>query len=884
MDAERWQRIEHVCQGALEREESQQASFVQAACGGDDGLRREVESLLAYRRKADHFIEAPALEVAARALAAEQSVSVSDSSRFVGRLISHYRIVEKVASGGMGDVYRAVRADGAYQMQVAIKFIQGARSTDFFLARFQNERQILASLDHPNIARLIDGGTTGEGLPYVVMEYIEGLPLDAYCAEKNLSIHERLALFRTVCSAVQYAHQNLVVHRDLKPSNILVTREGVPKLLDFGIAKILNPQRGESESKETVTLVRMLTPDYASPEQVRNETITTRSDVYSLGVILYKLLTGLPPYRLATDSPHEIVKAICEAEPEKPSTAVSRHLNLDGATTQEAADARGLSSAAGENPKKRRKALAGDLDNIVLKALRKEPERRYSSVEQFSEDIRRHLVGLPVLAHKDTLPYRARKFVGRHTVGVAAAALLVLSLAGGLITTLWQARIARSERARAERRFNDVRALANSLLFDVHDAIKDLPGATAARKLLVSNALRYLDSLAQEASGDVSLQRELASAYEKVGDVQGDPFSANLGDTAGALASYRKALTIRETTARSGNSLDDQKSLAMDYQKVGQSLIASGDYRGGLEFAEKVFSIQQRLATLLPGPESQERLAGSYYQMAFCQKDLGDFNAALTSFEESVAIREAISDAPPPLNARIQTRLAGTYGAMATVLAHTGDPRRAVAMCKKSADIMNKLSESDPTNAIYREYLNEAYYFTGVYEQQSDEFSQALRSFNAALAGFAVLSKADPNEARAKRFIGICEKHIGYVQAASGSVAQGMEHMRKGLAMAQELYRKDPAEKSDKLTDLADAYAVLGFGYVHAASQPGISSAARVTNWKEARASYQRSLDAWLDARREGVISSQDSDIPDRVAKELAKCDAALANLHASNH
>jgi tetratricopeptide (TPR) repeat protein/tRNA A-37 threonylcarbamoyl transferase component Bud32 len=860
MDAERWQRIEQVCQGALEHDESQQASFVQAACAGDDDLRREVESLLAYQKKADRFIETPALEAAARALAADQSSRASDASRLVGRLISHYRIVEKVASGGMGDVYRAVRADGAYQMQVAIKFIPGAHSTDFFLARFQNERQILASLDHPNIARLIDGGTSGDGLPYVVMEYIEGLPMDAYCAQEGLTILERLALFRTVCSAVQYAHQNLVVHRDLKPSNILVTREGVPKLLDFGIAKILHPQPGEDESKQTVTLFQMLTPDYASPEQVRNEAITTRSDVYSLGVILYELLTEVRPYRLSTSSAHEIVKAICDTEPEKPSIA-------------------------GERPEKRRKALAGDLDNIILKALRKEPERRYSSVEQFSEDIRRHLVGLPVLAHKDTLPYRARKFIGRHKVGVAAAALLILSLAGGLITTLWQARIAKFERARAERRFNDVRVLANSLMFDVHDAIKDLPGATAARKLLVGNALRYLDSLAQEASGDLSLQRELASAYEKVGDVQGAPFSANLGDTAGALASYRKALAIRESIVGSeGNSVDAQKSLAIDDEKVGQSLVASGDYRGGLQYIQKVFTIQQRLATVIPGPESQERLAGSYYEMALCQSDLGDFKTALASLQESVAIREAISDAPPPLHARIQTRLAGTYGRLALVVAHEGDPKRAVAMCAKSADIMQKLSKADPTNAMYREYLNESILYTGFYQQESGDLSPALKNFRVALAGFVALSRADPNEARAQRFIGVCEKHIGYVQAARGNIAQGMEHMRKGLALAQELYRKDPAEKSDKLTDLADAYAALGFGYVHAASQPGISDAARVANWKEARASYQRSLDTWLDARRQGVISRLDSDIPDMVTRELARCEAALANLHASIH
>ena len=250
MNSERWARIEQLCQAALEHHENQQAAFLESVCGADQDLRREVESLLAHRQRAENFMESRAFDVAARVLAAENACS-GDASRLVGRLIPPYRITEKVASGGMGDVYRAIRVDGTYDKQVAIKVIQGARSTDFFLARFQNERQILATLDHPNIARLLDGGTTEEGLPYLVMEYIRGLPIDEFCAQKKLDTRERLALFRNVCSAVQYAHQNLVIHRDLKPSNILVTPEGVPKLLDFGIAKIVNPQNGEEGLQQT---------------------------------------------------------------------------------------------------------------------------------------------------------------------------------------------------------------------------------------------------------------------------------------------------------------------------------------------------------------------------------------------------------------------------------------------------------------------------------------------------------------------------------------------------------------------------------------------------------------------------------------------------------
>ena len=885
MEADRWERIEQLCQAALERDEGQQAAFLEAACGADHDLRREVESLLAHRRRAENFLEAPAMQIAARSLALENSSGAGDASRLVGRLISHYRIVAKVASGGMGDVYRAVRADGTYDKQVAIKFIQGARSTEFFLARFQNERQILADLDHPNIARLLDGGATEEGLPYLVMEFIEGLPIDEYCAQKGLNVREGLALFRTVCAAVQFAHQNLIVHRDLKPRNILVTLDGVPKLLDFGVAKILSSQHSEENSPQTVTLLRMLTPDYASPEQVRSGPISTSSDVYSLGVILYVLLTGQSPYRVTADSPQEMMKAICDTEPEKPSTAAMRASGPEGSANQHAPASREAPPLKEANPEKLSKVLAGDVDNIVLKALRKEPQRRYASVEQFSEDIRRYLIGLPVLAHKDTLSYRSRKFIGRHKVGVAATALLMLSLAGGMIATLWQARIARAERARAERRFNDVRDLANSLMFDINDSIQNLSGSTPARKLLVTKALQYLDSLSQEARGDPSLQKELASAYEKVGDLQGDPFSANLGDTGGALASYQKALAIRESlAATAGGSLDSQKSLAGDYQKLSSGLVASGEYKAALNYAEKVFAIQQRLATATPGPQSQERLAGAYYQMALCRADLGDFNAALLDLQGSAAIREAIANAGSGLSSHVRVRLAGTYGLMAIVLAHQGNLEEPMALASKASDILAKLCASEPTNAMYREYLVETYYYLGTFSEDKGDLGQAIAQYRRALAGFESLASADPKETRGKRFIGKCQRHIGTTLVSSGKVTQGIENVQQGLAIAEDLYRTDPTEKSDKLTDLADAYSKVGFAYSRAAALPNLSMGARLAYWKEAQAAYNKSMEIWLDAERRGVVSGLDAREPDRIKNALAECNAALATLVTHTH
>ena len=313
----------------------------------------------------------------------------------------------------MGVVYLAVRADDHYQKRVAIKLVQHGLYTGAILHRFRTERQILASLDHPNIARLLDGGTTTDGRPYLVMEYVEGLPIDVYCDRHKLSISERLRLFRTVCAAVHYAHQNLVIHRDLKPSNILVSTDGVPKLLDFGIAKLLNPELSAPSLVFTESGLQLLTPEYASPEQVRGEPLTTASDVYALGVLLYELLTGHQPYRLTSRRRQDLERVICEVDPLKPSTAISRSdadTETDGTGQRTPAT---VSQTREGQPEKLRRRLTGDLDNIVLMALRKEPQRRYGSAEHLAEDLRRHLEGLPVMARPQTFGYRSAKFIRR---------------------------------------------------------------------------------------------------------------------------------------------------------------------------------------------------------------------------------------------------------------------------------------------------------------------------------------------------------------------------------------------------------------------------------------------------------------------------------------
>ena len=435
MTPERYQQVKELFQSALEREGSQRKRFLDEACAGDPSLREEVESLLTSHEQAPSFIESSALEIVSKVLPDQRD------EQMVGQRIGPYKVIHEIAHGGMGAVYLAFRADDEYQKQVAIKLIKRGMDTDFIIRRFRNERQILANLDHPNIARLIDGGTSEDGLPYFIMDHVEGLPIDAYCDAHNLSIAERLKLFRTVCSAVEYAHQHHVIHRDLKPSNILVTAEGVPKLLDFGIAKVLNPE----PPFQTVGSVglRPMTPDYASPEQVRGETITSASDVYSLGVLLYELLTGHRPYRVKSRTPQEIERVICEEEPEKPSAAIGciciEEVPGSDGTSEITITPESVSATRDGQPKKLRRHLAGDVDKILLMALRKESERRYPSVEEFSEDIRRHLEGQPVIARKDALYYRSTKFIKRNkttfvAVALTAVILVIVAMALSLLT------------------------------------------------------------------------------------------------------------------------------------------------------------------------------------------------------------------------------------------------------------------------------------------------------------------------------------------------------------------------------------------------------------------------------------------------------------------
>jgi non-specific serine/threonine protein kinase/serine/threonine-protein kinase len=705
----------------------------------------------------------------------------------------------------MGSVYLATRDDEQYRQQVAIKLIKTGLGGDVLRRRFRTEMQILADLNHPNIARLLDGGETIDHVPYLVMEYVEGRSINEYCAEHDLTTEQRLELFTTVCAAVQYAHQHLVVHRDIKPGNILVTNEGVPKLVDFGIAKLL--ERGaETMSPATVTAMHFMTPEYASPEQVRGVSVTTATDVYSLGVVLYELLSGRPPYRLDNRMPHEIAKVILEQDPERPSASINTRRKVE---SNNGSNGKGATTSVVNLPKLRGR-LKGDLDNIVLKAIRKEPERRYASVQQLADDIDRHLTGLPVTARPDTFGYRAGKFIRRQKVAVTAAALVVLTLVFGIVGTLKENRNARAERARAERRFNEVRQLANSFVFEVHDAIANLPGATPARSLIVQRGLKYLDSLAEDAAGDRSLQRELAEAYEKLGAVQYTPSIAHLGDLAGALESHRKAASLREALVAADPANSDYRRELLDsYWYIATLVGNQGDLTRELEMIRRQLPAREELA----GAESTEfrdryNLAGTYVYIGSMLLRMGDINGALENQRKALKLREQLYSLDPNV-ARSKRALSISYEYMGLATDEAGDTKTALELERRGLEVRESLVAADPLNTDLQLMLIESHRYVGDMLAKAGEHLQASEHYRKQLALAETMLASDPTNAQFTNNHSVALMKIGDVELHAGRVAKAISNYEQAVRIREQLNSSAPLDLSIR-RDLAEAWIKLG--------------------------------------------------------------------------
>jgi serine/threonine protein kinase/tetratricopeptide (TPR) repeat protein len=825
---------------------AEQAAVLRERSGGDPALWSAVESLLtdAASRASDPTIETIAPKIATPPPS-----------------IRGYRVLHELGRGGMGIVYLAVRDTDRFKRRVAIKVLKRGMDTEDVLQRFDLERRVLAALNHSGIARLYDAGETDRGLPYFVMEHVEGLPIVEYCDAHRLHIDERLGLFRKVCDAVHHAHQGLVVHRDLKPSNILVTKDGAPKLLDFGIAKVIDPNDGTVQA--TAPEFRVMTPEYASPEQVRGDVITTASDVYALGVVLYEMLSGHKPYRLENRAQPELERMICEVDPERPSTAVSRvdATALKGAEHDEdgTVTPQSVARAREARPDRVRRSLAGDIDNIVLMAMRKEPERRYASAEQFSEDIRRHLTGLPVIARADTTGYRVAKFVRRHRVGVTVGVLAAVVLAGGVIGTTrgWQraeearasaesarteeARlrsIAADERDRAERRFGQLRTLARTFMFDFHEMVRELDGSDEALDILIENARAYLDALAPEAIDDPELALELAEAYVRLGAMRADTGAYDDAET-----HLRAALDIqtRLAAARPDDPLI-ARALAAGPVALGDLRLRAGDPEGALEWYGTALDRHEALAAAAPDDAARQgELATVLAAIGNAWMAAGGAANALVHDERALEIRRMLATDGDPA---ALLRLADAHLQVGERMLVFDAGTDALTHFARAAEILEELAAAsdgvETLAALTRARLGlgaahvargEASTALGLLRpllEETGEDPQRLARAHLLAARASILLEAwddaelqlarlreiatggrTPEAFADRRFVAIGHEQLGALRAAQGRTDDAIAEDRAALARFETLAAEDPGD-ANRQVDLARVLTGLG--------------------------------------------------------------------------
>jgi len=781
---EEYQRLKAVFSEAVDLHPSEREAFLSARA--DTAMRRELEKML-EAADADHDpLESPAIE----------QLEICGLPESIGG----FRIIREIGRGGMGSVYEGTRIAENFSQRAAVKVIRNGMNNEIILRRFLAEQKILASLEHPNIARFLDGGTTAKGLPFYAMEFVDGAPIGEYARDKQLSHRDIVELFRRVCSAVSYAHSQLVVHRDLKPSNILVDRSDTPKLLDFGIAKVLEADNLESE---TATQLGMMTPQYASPEQIRGEKVTTASDVYSLGMILHELLYGEPPYRTDTKTYAEIVDLVSADRTARRTTTQPRRND--------------------------------DLFRIVSKALRRDLDQRYASVESLSDDLRRWLEGLPISARPETLGYRASKFVQRNKVAVIASLLVFLSLVTGIVVAAWQARRADEQRILAERRFTEVRSLANNVVFKYHDEIAKLDGSTAVREMLVSDALTYLDNLSSDAAGDPELQRELALAYTKLGDVQGKLYSANTGNIAGAVSSYAKAISLLEIAlsqrpadlpgrsdlvnaydsmlfalnrisvpedvkqsllSRSAELLEEMLRIDPNDQSLQVKLamleIRAGDAHGNhgneaglqrkLEHHLKAIPIVERLETINDGDLSRlgaiarayQRVGTDYMWLGEHARSQGESDKAAAYFdlgvpfhERMVRAAEHLAAIEPNVGEARRFRIAA-YSSLAETLANTGKTEEALATAERALKLATEARAADPGNREADMELGTIHSIFGRIHTLRGDVPNATDSFEAAIRSFELAGKSDLGNMEARSRIAELLRTLANLHANAG--------------------------------------------------------------------------------------------------------------------
>ena len=687
--------------------------LIETRCKGNPSLAAEVHSLLEACKAEEN-------EAASSRLQPKAGREFTPESKRAGP----YLLDRLLGRGGMGAVYLAHRADGHFELKVAIKLIDLPLASEVFRERFRQERQILAGLQHPYIARLVDGGVTQDGELYLAMEYVDGVPIHRFCEEHHFPLRQQLELFLRVCEAVQFAHQNLVVHRDLKPDNILIAEDGTPKLLDFGTAKLISPSLVGQGNEFTRLGFMSFTPQYASPEQVLGNPITTASDTYSLGVLLYLLLTGALPYELKEFTTEEMVRVIC-IEPPRKLQALGSGKRLDS-----------------------------DLDAILKKALRKEPQQRYLTAEALASDLQAYLEGKPVAARQGTFRYRAAKFIRRHKLGLASAVLLATTLAAGIAGVLWQARIANEERRKSDARSADLRQLSDSLLSELDEAIKQLPGSTGAQKLLVTRVLEHLDRMAKDAQGDRLTELDLVNAYTRLGNIQGNTYDQNLGDTAGAMTSLDKAIAIGQPLVAS-NPVDPDAL---------EALANAHESRSEVEYWNVTEKPQEAISYMKAAAQTYDRLA------------------ALPNVTPAQFL--AVSRAYNTLGDQLWAR--GTVGLV--------DLPAAIAAYRKGIDFENRVLHLDPSNVRARRGIGNLQMKIGSVELDTDP-AQALKDIDIALQDFDALLDADRRSLITVRPRAITERKKAMALEELGEHGQAIPLFDEVLQIDRQIAAADPKDQ-----------------------------------------------------------------------------------------
>ncbi len=773
MDPRRWQRVEQVFFAVLDRPDEERAAAAAKLCGDDRDLLGEVERLLAADRT---MTSGGFLDAAPQAVAAVNdatSDATGDDHRR-GTQIGRYTVERQIGEGGMGSVLLATRAED-FRQRVAIKVIHRGLHTEQFARRFRDELQILAALaEHPNIASLYDAGTCDDGRPYFVMEYIAGERIDRYCDARKLTTRQRVELFRQVCSAVQFAHQHTVVHRDLKPSNILVDEQGTPKLIDFGIAKIVGDGIGDGDATQAVTEHIALTPDYASPEQFRGEAVSTASDVYSLGVVLYQLLTGRLPYNVATRTPLDVQRAVCEQEPEAPSTAVlrdTRPRSSDAAqsvaaatTSSEALDAEAIGAARRTVPGRLRRQLSGDLDNIILMALRKEPERRYATVEQLSEDLRRHLEGLPVRARRDSVAYRARKFVGRNRFAVAAAVVLVVSLAAGVIGATRGMIVARDAQQKSQRSLTQAIEAVRRMLSRVgSERLAHIPQLGPTRREILEDALEFCEAFVADHADDPAARLELGRVSYLLGVINRD-----LGQHEASRAAFDRAIDVLEELAQANE---------------GEGVEASS--------------------------EALEELALSCYHASTQRRDVGHFDEAERLLQRAIEIQTPLFHADPDDLQRLQN-LVNTANNLSVVQIDTDRIEAAQATLDRVMKWLPPLETSDEPGD--RETAAHGHNNVGFLMRRRKRFADAEREYEAARKLRKALADEFPEQPWHRKELAFSYNNLGVLHGEMGDDEKAAEEFAAAVLLQRQLagdYPAQPAYRQELARSLLNLGATL---------------------------------------------------------------------------